>query len=93
MALKVENPDVHDLMINMGRAAREAARYMMTTTPDQRTNAINAMADAIIKHQPEILNANASDVDAAKARGTKVPATRYIYGGASADIALNWHTH
>ncbi|MEO0549030.1 MAG: GNAT family N-acetyltransferase [Pseudomonadota bacterium] len=29
----------------------------------------------------------------AKARGTKVPATRYIYGDASAEIALNWHTH
>lgn len=30
----------------------------------------------------------------ARARGMDVPATRYIYGeGASAEIALNWHTH
>jgi glutamate-5-semialdehyde dehydrogenase len=49
-----------------GRAARAAALALRDTTPAQRTAALHAIADAVRRAAPCVLEANAADVAAAR---------------------------
>ncbi|PZN15798.1 MAG: glutamate-5-semialdehyde dehydrogenase [Proteobacteria bacterium] len=59
-----------ELMGQIGRAAREAARKIALVAPEQKNEALLAAARAIRNSSPAILAANAKDVEAARARGT-----------------------
>ena len=56
-------------MLATGRAAREGARALRLSTPEQRSTAILAAAEAIRDSAATILAANAADFAAAKAAG------------------------
>lgn len=49
--------------------AKKAALRLMTTSSRERDDALLAMADALVKRTPEILAANALDMDAAREAG------------------------
>jgi glutamate-5-semialdehyde dehydrogenase len=53
-----------------GRRAREAATVLATASRQTKDAALVAMADALLARTPEILTANAEDVDRATAAGT-----------------------
>ncbi|MEM1106813.1 MAG: glutamate-5-semialdehyde dehydrogenase [Pseudomonadota bacterium] len=53
-------------MMAMGGRARAAAAQLATATPDERTGALRAMADAIEAAGPEILAENRRDLDAGR---------------------------
>jgi glutamate-5-semialdehyde dehydrogenase len=57
------------LMESYGKQARTAARGLAATRTDERNAALRAMADALDEHAGAILEANAEDVAAARARG------------------------
>lgn len=57
-------------MLEMGRHARTAAAWLREAGAVRRTAAIVAMADAIAEAAPDILAANAADLDAARQGGT-----------------------
>ncbi len=61
--------DVASLMRQIGEAARAAARVLATATPEQKTAALDAAADAIDAGRGDILAANAIDMEAARAKG------------------------
>jgi glutamate-5-semialdehyde dehydrogenase len=61
--------DLAQLIAQLGSQAHAAARTLAGTPPARIDAALNAMADELIAAQPAILNANASDVAAAKAAG------------------------
>ncbi len=61
--------EVRDLALR----AREAARLLATTSTLQRNAALEAMAAALVARAPEIIEANASDMDAAREGGTPGP--------------------
>ncbi|MBQ2321634.1 MAG: glutamate-5-semialdehyde dehydrogenase [Bacteroidales bacterium] len=44
------------------QAVKNAARYMSSVSPSQTENALNAMADAIVQHTQQIVNANKLDL-------------------------------
>ncbi|MBF4509553.1 MAG: glutamate-5-semialdehyde dehydrogenase [Aeromicrobium sp.] len=50
--------------------ARQAAMSLAATSTDQRNRALLAMAHALVARQDEILAANASDLEAARAKNT-----------------------
>jgi glutamate-5-semialdehyde dehydrogenase len=56
-------------MLEMGRAARAAARPLARAPADQRSAAIRAGAEALLARADQVLAANAHDLDAAAARG------------------------
>jgi glutamate-5-semialdehyde dehydrogenase len=60
-------------MLATGRAAREGARALRLSTPQQRTTAILAAAEAIRASAATILAANAADFAAARAAGLPAP--------------------
>ncbi len=53
-------------MIEMLKAAKAATVEVCSLTTEQKNNALNAMADALLSHQETILLANAQDMDAAR---------------------------
>ncbi len=57
-------------MLAIGRAARAAADTVRKASPETRTQAILAMARHIRRQAPQILAANARDLDAARTRLT-----------------------
>ena len=57
-------------MIDLARAAREAARTLAKTTAEQRRSALERIADAIVAREADVLTANAADVEAARAAGS-----------------------
>ncbi|MFN5616123.1 MAG: gamma-glutamyl-phosphate reductase, partial [Brevundimonas sp.] len=65
--------DLAAQMLEMGRAARDAARPLARAPADQRSAAIRAGADALLARADQVLTANARDLDAAAAR--HAPAT------------------
>ena len=65
--------DLCATMLGMGRAARAAAVWLREAEPRVRTAAILAMADALAGSAPNILSANARDLDAARAAGAPPP--------------------
>lgn len=58
-----------ELKIKVPRA-REASRELACTTTQQRNDALEAMANALVERTPAILDANAIDMRAAKEKGT-----------------------
>ena len=65
--------DLRGEMLALGAAARRAAAWLREAEPQARTAAILAMADATADAAPDILAANARDVDAARRAGTPPP--------------------
>lgn len=61
--------DLHDAMLAMGRRARLAADALRTASPETRTAALTACAEALRDHADAILTANAEDVERARASG------------------------
>ena len=61
--------DLHDAMLAMGRRARLAADALRTASPETRTAALAACATSLRAHATSILDANAEDVDRARAGG------------------------
>ena len=51
-------------------AARAASRTLAVTRRELKDAALDAMADALLAHEAELLKANASDVAAAREAGT-----------------------
>lgn len=54
--------DTKTLMADIGRKARAALRPLGLVPPDRKVAALNAMADAIIRNEQAILDANAIDM-------------------------------
>ena len=67
--------DVAELMAEIGRNAREAARPLAVASPERKNAALLAMAAAIIDGREDILAANAIDLDNARETGV---ATAFI---------------
>jgi glutamate-5-semialdehyde dehydrogenase len=59
---------LQNTMLQIGRQARDASRGMMRASGAQKAKALLAMADALSAQRPALQRANASDVDAARAR-------------------------
>ena len=53
-------------MKEMLNAAKAAKRQIAALTTEEKNNALNAMADALLAHEAQILEANALDMEAAK---------------------------
>lgn len=58
--------DITDLMAEIGRRAKAAARPLALAGTEQKNRALAAMAEAILDHKVEILAANAIDLEAAE---------------------------
>ncbi len=61
--------DLKTQIEDFGRRARAAARLLARTSRAQKDRGLLAMADAIVAGAPEILAANAQDLEKAKANG------------------------
>ena len=59
---------LQDTMQQIGRQARQASRVMMRASGAQKTQALLAMAETLSAQRSALQRANASDVDAARAR-------------------------
>ncbi|NMA70007.1 MAG: glutamate-5-semialdehyde dehydrogenase, partial [Desulfitobacterium sp.] len=58
-------------LLAMGQRARNAARKLAYISTAVKNQALLAMADALLAHEEEILEANKKDVEGAIARGTR----------------------
>lgn len=58
-----------DMMTQIGRAARDAARVLATATPAQKVRALQAAADAVLAQTGAILAANARDMEFGREKG------------------------
>ena len=70
--IAVENDVVGDLrqqMMSLGAAAREAAKQLTRVDSGSKTRALMAAAAAMRKRAPEIIEANARDMEAGRAKG------------------------
>jgi glutamate-5-semialdehyde dehydrogenase len=56
-------------VLELGRRARQASRVLATASTAAKDAALLAAADLLLERAPEILDANAADVDAAEADG------------------------
>jgi glutamate-5-semialdehyde dehydrogenase len=56
-------------LAGMGRAARKASRQLAKLSSRVKDGALQAMADALLRHRAELLEANHADVDAAREVG------------------------
>ncbi len=63
------NADLAETMLQLGRNARAASRALGKLTADDRTRGLKAIATAIRTAAPDILAANADDMEAARAKG------------------------
>jgi glutamate-5-semialdehyde dehydrogenase len=61
----IESFEIGELMRDIGRRARAAARVLVDATPAQKTKALRAAAAALRANTSAILQANAEDVDGA----------------------------
>ncbi len=64
-----DSADIAELMTDLGRRARRASRALATSSEDQRNAALEAAASALIASVATILEANATDMEAAERRG------------------------
>ena len=58
--------DVQTYMVSVGRQARAAARQIARADTGAKNRALEAMADAIVRAAPDLLAANARDLEAVK---------------------------
>ncbi|MBA2126534.1 glutamate-5-semialdehyde dehydrogenase [Hyphomicrobium methylovorum] len=63
------NRDTADQMRRIGEAAKSASRRLGVATSEEKNNALLAAAKALRESTPKILEANAKDIEAAKAAG------------------------
>jgi glutamate-5-semialdehyde dehydrogenase len=63
-------PDLRQHVHDSARRARLAARVLATLSTTDKDRALHAAADALLGHMRAILDANALDLDAARAAGT-----------------------
>ncbi len=63
---------IHHDMQSVGQRARIAYRALTDATPEQKTRALNAAADAMMTHTPDILAANAQDMQGGRDKGLSV---------------------
>ena len=63
--------DIAGMMSGLGAAAREAAAALAIATTEQKNTALKGAAEAIRSSQPQILAANAKDLDFAKEKGVR----------------------
>ncbi|ADH90716.1 gamma-glutamyl phosphate reductase [Ancylobacter novellus DSM 506] len=68
-APREDGSDVHEVMLEIGRRARAAARTLALASAEAKTAGLKAAAAAIRANVAAILAANAEDVAAAKASG------------------------
>lgn len=61
--------NVKDYMQQTGKAARKASRELARADTAQKNRALLAMADAILRDQSKLLDANAQDMEAARKAG------------------------
>lgn len=61
-------PDIAQVMLQIGRQARSAASALAKASAEQKIDALHASAAAIRARSAEILQANALDMEAARAR-------------------------
>ncbi|HBV86437.1 MAG: glutamate-5-semialdehyde dehydrogenase [Desulfosporosinus sp.] len=61
----------HPELIEIGRRAKQAARQLAFASTESKNNALIAMAEALLKNEVEILEANSLDVKAAEEKGLK----------------------
>ena len=52
-----------------GYAARQAARQLAVTTTEEKNQALEAIARALLARQGEVLSANAADLEAGRQAG------------------------
>lgn len=64
-----DNTDVRDLMATLGKKARAAARTLAIAPTSQKNKGLEAMAVAVRSATPEILKANAIDLESMQANG------------------------
>lgn len=64
-----DDTDLSRQLTDMGRRARAASRALALAGADARTRAITGMAEALDRRAEQVLAANASDLEAAKASG------------------------
>ncbi len=71
MSMPAERPEasIEPMMLYMGRLAREAARALALAPAEAKNRALEAMATKIEQNAQKILEANAQDLDAARAKG------------------------
>lgn len=72
MLEKVKTPDageIHAIMLDLGRKARNAAAELATTSAERKHAALIAMAEKLLSNQQEILDANAIDMENGQASG------------------------
>ncbi len=62
---------IETVVRNKARMAKQAAAALGVLSSSVKDKALLAMADALLTHSKEILEANARDMEAAKAKGTK----------------------
>lgn len=61
------------LIEQLGEAAKSAATVLANCSTAQKNKALCAIADALLSHEAEILQANRLDVDQARQKGTPTP--------------------
>jgi glutamate-5-semialdehyde dehydrogenase len=71
MSMPAGRPEasIEPMMLYMGRLAREAARALALATTEAKNRALEAMAKQLEAGAQKILDANAQDLDAARAKG------------------------
>ncbi|MEM7327440.1 MAG: glutamate-5-semialdehyde dehydrogenase [Pseudomonadota bacterium] len=67
--LHTPTEDLHATLLDMGKRARAASAQLAKAGKDGRTNAILAMAEALITAEPTILEANARDLEGGREKG------------------------
>ncbi|WP_066587584.1 glutamate-5-semialdehyde dehydrogenase [Cellulomonas timonensis] len=63
-------PDVAEQVLAAARRAKSAARVLATATRATKDAALDALADALVAHTDEILEANAEDLERGRENGT-----------------------
>ena len=58
--------DIKQYMLNLGQHARASAGLMARATTAQKNNALNAIAENIVKHRQALAKANNEDLKTAK---------------------------
>ncbi len=69
---------ISETILAMGRRARQAARALASTTGAARQQALDLMAVRLQEAKPELVQANAADVAAAKAAGLAEPLVKRL---------------
>ena len=69
--------DTIALMAEIGRQARAAARPLGLATPDQKRDALLAMADIVLRDAHKILEANQIDLKNGDDSATRPPCPRW----------------